>query len=155
MHHLNTHTPFLFLCLRDAPLGVSSISPLCCPQQEVATDLPAALFLFGFENRVFQWPCRQIWNRNCPFISLEACRKVAREGSKLSPSVSPLCSLFSSECISSCASPMHRSLNHLNISKWQNLLVRVHSPRLTKRAVMRETARRPVVILEELQWSSA
>lgn len=42
------------------------------PLQNAATDLPAALFLFGFVNRVFQGPHHQIWNRNCSLISLEA-----------------------------------------------------------------------------------
>lgn len=42
------------------------------PLQEVTTDLPAALFLFGFVNRVFQEARHQIWNRNCSLISLEA-----------------------------------------------------------------------------------
>lgn len=46
--------------------------PIMLPRQEAATDLPAALFLFGFVNRVFHGPHHQIWNRNCSLISLEA-----------------------------------------------------------------------------------
>lgn len=46
--------------------------PIMLPQKETTTDLPMALFLFGFANRVFQSPPHQIWNRNCSLISLEA-----------------------------------------------------------------------------------
>lgn len=67
------------------------------PLQEVTTDLPAALFLFGFVNRVFQEARHQIWNRNCSLISLEAEERCW--GGKPPPATTPLCSLFSSERI--------------------------------------------------------
>lgn len=38
---------------------------------ESRTDLPEALFLFGFANRFFSGPSHQIWNRNCSLISHE------------------------------------------------------------------------------------
>lgn len=46
---------FLFVCLF---LSLSCLlkQPIMLPQKETTTDLPVALFLFGFANRVFQTP---------------------------------------------------------------------------------------------------
>lgn len=108
-YHINTHAlSFFFFFFISFSLCCTSQcllkQPIMLPLQEAATDLPAALFLFGFVNRVFQGPCHQIWNRNCSLISLEAGWRCS-EG-KLPPSITPLCSLFSSERITSFTHPL-------------------------------------------------
>lgn len=83
------------------------------PLQEAATDLPAALFLFGFVNRVFQGPRHQIWNRNCSLISLEAgWGGGGRWGQNAFPLSLHYAACFSSERITSFAPPSLLSIHH-------------------------------------------
>lgn len=78
--HKHTRSVFLF----HLPLSLLK-QPIMLPLQEVTTDLPAALFLFGFVNRVFQEARHQIWNRNCSLISLEAEERFVGGANRLPP----------------------------------------------------------------------
>lgn len=93
------HTHLSFLPLSVAPLSVSSSSPLCCPYRKPSLTSRRLCFCLDLRIDFFRGPRHQIWNRNCCLISLEAGRWV--DGGKLPSSITPLCSLFSSERITS------------------------------------------------------
>lgn len=82
-------------------------------KKETTTDLPVALFLFGFANRVFQSPPIKYGIEIAPLFLLRLCRGV--EGDKLPPSITPLCRLFSSERIAS--SPLPHPSTFIQVSK--------------------------------------
>lgn len=128
---------------KSAPLSLSSCctsqclfkQPIMLPLQEAATDLPAALFLFGFVNRVFQGPRHQIWNRNCSLISLEAgWRGVGRAGANSLPP-----SLHYAACFPVSASQVfllllffHPSIllqvhHNINLQKYMNMTCCMHT----------------------------
>lgn len=97
------HTHLSFLSLSVASLSVSSSSPLCCPDRKPSLTSRRLCFCLDLRIEFFRGPRHQIWNRNCCLISLEAGRGM--DGGKLPSSITPLCSLFSSERITSFCPP--------------------------------------------------
>lgn len=100
----------LSLSLSVAPLSVFSSSPLRCPDRKPPLTSRRLCFCLDLRIEFFRGPRHQIWNRNCCLISLEAGQGV--EGANYLPSITPLCSLFSSERITSFTHlpPPHPSL---------------------------------------------
>lgn len=99
-YHVNTRVS---LSLSVAPLSVVSSSPLRCPDRKPPLTSRRLCFCLDLRIEFFRGPRHQIWNRNCCLISLEAGQGV--EGANYLPSITPLCSLFSSERITSFTPP--------------------------------------------------
>lgn len=74
--HTDTHTLSLHLFL--------PVSHYAEPRGS-RHDLPKALFLFGFVNRISSGLHHQIWNRNCSLISLETQRPIHTARSIMQP----------------------------------------------------------------------